>query len=114
MSAGRAAREFGIRFEHELSHFLGRPTTRSQRPGVHDDGGDLVIDGVLLEAKARHLGANRSAPKWSVWAWFADAESKCRNDQLPVLALKRPGLNAGACLIVLRLRDLSEVARRLA
>lgn len=111
---GKQARDFGIRFERELADFIGRPTTRSQRPGIHDDGGDLVIDGVVLEAKARHLGAGNTSPKWMVWTWFRQVEEKCRDGQLPALALKRPGWTAGGCLLVVRLEDLREIARRLA
>jgi hypothetical protein len=114
VSGGKKARDFGIRFEHELSHWFDRPTTRSTRPGVHDDGGDIVIDGVVLEAKARHHGSDGSAPRWLVYSWFAEAERKCRDSELPALALKRPGVNVGGALLVVRLRDLGEVARRLA
>lgn len=110
----KAARDFGIRFERELSHFLGRPTTRSQRPGIHDDAGDVIVDGVVLEAKARHLGAGNTSPKWMVWTWFRQVESKCAEDDLPALVLKRPGWTAGGSLLVVRLEDLNEIARRLA
>lgn len=111
---GRKARDFGIRFEHELSHWFNRPTTRSTRPGIHDDAGDIVINGVILEAKARHKTVNGAAPPWRLWNWFADTESKCGDGQLPAVALKRPGFNVGGALLVIRLEDLHEIARRLA
>jgi hypothetical protein len=114
MSGGKAARDYGIRFEQDLAKHLGHPTTRSTRPGVHDDAADIAIPGICLEAKARHCGTGGTPPRWSLWSWFNDTEAKCTYDQLPAVALKRPGHPIGDTLLVVRLSDIHAIAERLA
>jgi len=50
-STGASARRAGHTFERDVARYLGVPTTRSQRPGIHDDAGDLVIAGWCIELK---------------------------------------------------------------
>lgn len=114
MSGGAAGRQYGIRFERELARWFGCTTTRNSRPGLHDDAGDLVIDGVAVEAKARHCGTGGASPKWLIWSWMREIERKADDNQIPCLIVKRPGHATGRNLIIANLEDLNELARRLA
>lgn len=114
MSGGASARQYGIRFEQELARWFGCTTTRNSRPGLHDDAGDLLIEGVAVEAKARHCGTGGTPPRWSIWSWMRQIEQKADDSQIPCLIVKRPGQPVGRNLIIANLEDLNELARRLA
>jgi len=97
---GAAARMKGIRWERACAQFYGLPTTRSLRPGVHDDGGDLdgTSLGLILECKDHG--------QWRVAHWFDELERKAHDDQVPVLLLKRRQQPTAAGLIVARMGDV--------
>jgi hypothetical protein len=97
VSNGKAARLKGIRWERALASYFGTITTRSTRPGVHDDGGDVILPGWVVEAKDHG--------RWTVQAWFELTERKCRPGERPVLVLKRRQKPTGDALVVLRLSD---------
>ena len=98
---GASARRKGIRFEQELARHFGTVTTRSTRPGVHEDPGDVVLDDWVVEAK--------NHKRWSVALWFADVEVKADLYGLrPVLILSRPQRTMADSLVVVRLRDVTE------
>lgn len=90
----------GIRWERACAQFYGLPTTRSLRPGVHDDGGDLDGSdlGLILECKDH--------TQWRVQFWFDELERKALPDQTPVLLLKRRQQSTAAGLIVARIGDV--------
>jgi len=48
---GASSRAKGVRFEQDVARYLETVTTRSVRPGIHDDAGDLVLPGWVLECK---------------------------------------------------------------
>lgn len=97
--SGAAARMKGIRWERAVAKYLGTHTTRSTRPGVHDDAGDVVMhNGLLLECKDH--GA------WRVQEWFAHIERKAEPDERPALILKRRQMATAEGLVVIRLGDL--------
>lgn len=95
---GRSARRRGIAFEQELARYLGTVTTRSTRPGIHDDAGDVVLEGWTIEAK--------NVTRWQVQAWFTEVERKAElHGDRPALILKRPQRNTAGALLVVRLKD---------
>lgn len=96
-SRGRSARSAGIRFERAVAQFLGTRTTRSTRPGVADDAGDVVLPGHVVECKDH--------ARWTVDAWWRDLLAKRRGDEVPVLVLKRRGQPIGEALVIQRLSD---------
>jgi hypothetical protein len=98
MSGGAAARMKGIRWERACAKFYGTATTRSTRPGVHEDGGDIVLPGWVVEAKDHD--------RWQVQRWFEDTEAKCVGDERPVLLLKRRNLSTSYGLVVVRMGDI--------
>jgi hypothetical protein len=98
---GRAARLKGIRFERAVAHWLETVTTRSQRPGIHDDAGDVVLDGFIVECRDRD--------RWELGAWWAALLVKAAALELePVLIVKRPGKPIGESLVVTRLRTIEQ------
>jgi hypothetical protein len=99
MSGGAAARMKGIRWERAVAQYLGTATTRSTRPGVHDDAGDVVMEnGLLLECKDHG--------SWRVQDWFSQIEKKAGPDERPALILKRRQMSTAYGLIVVRLGDV--------
>ncbi len=99
MSGGAAARMKGIRWERAVAQYLGTQTTRSTRPGVHDDAGDVVMEnGLLLECKDHG--------SWRVQEWFSQIERKAGPDERPALILKRRQMATAEGLVVIRLGDL--------
>jgi hypothetical protein len=96
---GRSARRRGIAFEQELARYLGTVTTRSTRPGIHDDAGDVVWPDWTIEAK--------NVTRWQVQAWFTEVERKAGlYDNRPALIVKRPRRNMGDALLIVRLKDV--------
>lgn len=96
--SGAAARMKGIRWERAVAKYYGTATTRSTRPGVHDDAADIVMaNDMLVECKDHG--------RWQVAAWFDQVESKC-GDQKPVLVLKRRQRSTAEGLVVMRVGDL--------
>lgn len=96
-SRGRSARSAGIRFERAVAQFLGTRTTRSTRPGVHDDAGDVHLPGHVVECKDHG--------RWTVEAWWRELLAKAQPGETPVLVLKRRGQPIGEALVVQRLSD---------
>ena len=81
-STGASARRAGHTFERDVARYLGVRTTRSVRPGIHDDAGDLVVDEWLLELKNYgHASANRIA------RWHTEARVKARAARLDHVAV---------------------------
>ncbi len=97
---GKGARVKGISWERAVAKFLGTVTTRSVAPGIHEDRGDVVMHNhVLIECK--------NHARWRVLEWFKIIESKCTDDEVPVLIIKRPGDGSTAAgLVVMRLGDV--------
>lgn len=98
MSGGAAARMKGIRWERSVAKFYNTTTTRSTRPGVHDDAADIITDNnMLIECKDHS--------SWRVQEWFDQVERKCANER-PVLVLKRRQRSTAEGLVVMRVGDL--------
>lgn len=98
---GAAARRKGHSFERAVANFLGVRTTRSVRPGIHDDAGDIVLDGWLCEIRSR--------ARWSISLWFDVIEHKVLNGERPSLILHRPHRSLGDALVVMRLSDFRDL-----
>ena len=96
--AGRAARVRGIRWERAVASFLHTRTTRSTRPGVHDDPGDIILGGWVVECKDR---ARWEIPRW--WAETAAKAAAC--GARPMLILKRRQRPTGDGIVVVAARD---------
>lgn len=94
---GKPARDAGIRWERAVAHWLGTVTTRSRAQGSHDDGGDVVLGGYVVECKDH--------ARWNLMAWWLHLESKLKDGDTPLLILKRRGHPTGDALVVTRLRD---------
>jgi len=97
--SGAAARMKGIRWERAVANYYGTSTTRSLRPGVHDDGGDIAMpNSMLVECKDHG--------RWQVATWFDQIERKCGDEERPVLVLKRRQQPVAYGLVVMRVGDL--------
>ncbi len=97
---GAAARMKGIRWERACAQFYDLATTRSTRPGIHDDGGDLDTGGQGLVIECKDHG------QWRVQHWFEQTEAKCREGERPLLLLKRRQRTTADGLVVVRMGDL--------
>jgi hypothetical protein len=96
---GRAARSKGIRFERAVAEALGTVTIRSLRPGVHDDGGDVVVPGFHVECRDR--------ARWAVNQWWHTTEVVADIHQdVPLLVIKRPMRPVLDALVVARMGDV--------
>lgn len=92
---GASARKAGHDWERAIARRWGVNTTRNTRPGVHDDGGDILLPGYLAELK--------NTAVWRVAPWFAEAEAKASPDQRVALVLKRRHMAEGQALVVITL-----------
>jgi hypothetical protein len=99
-NAGRAARAKGIRFERAIAKWFGTVTTRSTRPGIADDAADIWLPGYMIECKDH--------ARWTVNQWFTELEGKTRDEETPVLILKRRNQPTSEALVVQRLADFWE------
>lgn len=102
--SGKPSRDRGIRWERDVSTFLGLPTTRSLRPGVHDDGGDIAADGWFLECKDH---GRLRLPKW-----WDEMEAKLNPGQRPALIVKRRRHPTRAGFVYLAREDIGLPADR--
>lgn len=81
--SGASARRAGHAFEREVANFLYTRTTRSMRPGVWEDMGDIALDGWCLECKNR-----AGVSHLTVLGWLDETERKAA----------RAGFNAAVVL----------------
>ncbi len=102
-ASGSSARRAGHEWERQLARRWGVPTTRNTRPGVHDDGGDILLPGWYVEAK------NTAA--WRVNPWFYLAETNATPDLSIALVLKRRHRPEGDALVVITLDTYDELRK---
>lgn len=100
---GAASRSKGIRFERAVADYLGTVTTRSVRPGVHEDGGDVVLGGWLVECKDH--GRLELGP------WSDKANAARLVGQMAALVVKRRQRPVGDSFVVMTLATFREVIR---
>lgn len=101
---GRYSRQKGRRFELQVAHYLDTVTTASTRAGVHDDGGDVVLDGWVIECKDHQ--------RWAVPSWWRALVAKVRPGERPALVLKWPGVaDPAEALVVMRLEDWDQMRK---
>lgn len=87
---GASARRAGHEFEREVARYLGVPTTRSQRPGIRDDAGDLVVSDWLLELKNRPAPSRAQITEWLTTAIVKAHAADLTDAALVVKARNRP------------------------
>ena len=88
---GLPARRRGIRFEQDVARWFGVPTTRSTRPGIHDDAGDVLLPGYVVECKSHTV---TRLPQW-----WREVCAKCNSEDDPLLIVKVPGKSVGYALV---------------
>jgi hypothetical protein len=94
---GLPARRRGVRFEQEVARWLGTVTTRSTRPGIHDDAGDVLLPGFVVETK--------SHTRLALPAWWRELVAKVDTDDEPVLIVKQAGKTVAHALVYERADD---------
>ena len=96
--SGASARRAGHTFERDVARFLNTVTTRSQRPGVWEDMGDIALDGWVVECRNR-----QAASHLVVMAWLADVEQKAaRVGHHAALVLKNRNRPIALARVVMR------------
>jgi hypothetical protein len=107
-SRGKGANARGANWERAAMHWMndqwGLGVERI-RSGRSTDAGDLTWPG------SRWLVDAKSQGRWNVHPWMVEAEREADAEGvLPALLLDRPGTtDAGRALVVVRLRDASDL-----
>jgi len=100
---GAASRAKGVRFEQAVANYLGTVTTRSTRPGIHDDAGDVVLPGWLIECKDH--GRLELGP------WLDKAHRARLDGDRAALVVKRRQTAIAESFVVLTLATFRELLR---
>lgn len=98
VARGRPAKARGVRWERAVAQYLGSRTTRSVAPGVHEDRGDVVWPGHVIECKDHSRWG-----RYELMQWFEQTERKAGDDDVPVLVIKRPQMPTSHGLVIVRL-----------
>jgi len=98
---GASSRAKGVRFEQAVATYLETVTTRSVRPGIHDDGGDVLVAGWVIECKDH--GRLELGP------WLDKAGRARLEGQRAALVVKRRQRATAESFVVLTLDTFKEM-----
>ena len=101
--SGASSRRKGVTFEQEVARYLGTVTTRSTRPGIHDDAGDVVVTGWFLECK------NHGRLELGPWLDKAERLAGEFDAELTALVVKRRNRFIGHSFVVMTLDTFKEL-----